>query len=174
MSCNCDEPNKEELTSRRGFLTKFVISIGGLIGLFMAFPLVTAMLDPITRRKKQVWRPVGSSGSFKLGETKMVSFRNASPYKWSGKMAYSAAYVRREQADKFVAFSVNCAHLGCPVRWVEKSELFLCPCHGGVYYKDGSYASGPPPRGLYTYPIRVNNNQVEIQTEGIPITTLNS
>jgi hypothetical protein len=30
----------------------------------------------------------------------------------------------------------------------------MCPCHGGVYYEDGSYASGPPPRGLYEYDIR--------------------
>ena len=68
---------------------------------------------------------------------------------------------------------MNCAHLGCPVRWEEKPELFMCPCHGGVYYKDGSRAAGPPPRGLYTYPIRIVKNQVEIETQAIPITNIN-
>jgi len=37
------------------------------------------------------------------------------------------------------------------VHWFEESKLFMCPCHGGVYYEDGSRASGPPPRGLFEY-----------------------
>ena len=45
--------------------------------------------------------------------------------------------------QKFQVFAVNCAHLGCPVRWFPQSSLFMCPCHGGVYYRDGSRASGP-------------------------------
>ena len=52
-------------------------------------------------------------------------------------------------ATTFQVFAINCAHLGCPVRWFPESRLFMCPCHGGVYYEDGSRASGPPPRGLY-------------------------
>ena len=51
--------------------------------------------------------------------------------------------------DRFQVFAINCAHLGCPVRWFPESGLFMCPCHGGVYYDDGARASGPPPRGLY-------------------------
>ena len=53
--------------------------------------------------------------------------------------------------DQFQVFAINCAHLGCPVRWFPQSQLFMCPCHGGVYYADGSRASGPPERGLFTY-----------------------
>jgi Rieske Fe-S protein len=35
------------------------------------------------------------------------------------------------------------------VSWFPQSGLFMCPCHGGVYYADGKRASGPPPRGLF-------------------------
>ena len=178
MSCNCEEQqdmvSKEETVNRRGFLTKITVAIGGFIGTVLAFPLITAMLDPVIRKKGTTWRAIGNLSDFEVGKTKMVSFENASPYKWGTKISYSAAYIRREQNNKLTAFSVNCAHLGCPVRWVEKSELFLCPCHGGVYYKDGSRAAGPPPRGLYTYPIRIANNQVEIETESLPITIISS
>ena len=52
---------------------------------------------------------------------------------------------------KFQVFAINCAHLGCPVRWFPQSGLFMCPCHGGAYYADGSRASGPPERGLFEY-----------------------
>lgn len=174
MGCNCEESKTEDGEDRRSFLTKVVLGIGSFMGLVMAFPLVTAMLDPVTRNTGKKWRNVGDVSEFKTGETKLVTFENASPYKWSGSIENSAAYIRHEENGEFTAFSVNCAHLGCPVRWEEKSELFMCPCHGGVYYKDGSRAAGPPPRGLYKYPIRVAENKIEIQTQAIPITTLSA
>ena len=45
----------------------------------------------------------------------------------------------------------------------------MCPCHGGVYYKDGTVAAGPPPRPLTKYPVRVNGGRVEILTTPTPI-----
>jgi len=64
---------------------------------------------------------------------------------------------------------LNCTHLGCPVRWVASARLFLCPCHGGVFYDDGSVAGGPPPRALSQYPVRVAGSQVLIQTRALSI-----
>jgi hypothetical protein len=58
--------------------------------------------------------------------------------------------------------------LGCPVRWFPQSGLFMCPCHGGAYYRDGSRASGPPERGLFEYPHRVENGVVTIQAGELP------
>ena len=72
---------------------------------------------------------------------------------------------------EFMAFSVNCTHLGCPVRWLQDADLFMCPCHGGVYYNDGTVAAGPPPKPLIRYDVRTFNGQVEIKTMAIPITT---
>ena len=54
-----------------------------------------------------------------------------------------------------------CAHLGCPVSWFPQSGLFMCPCHGGVYYGNGERASGPPPRGLYRCVWRIRKGQLE-------------
>ena len=56
------------------------------------------------------------------------------------------------------------------MRWVPDAELFMCPCHGGVYYKDGKVAAGPPPRPLSRYPVRVRAGNVEVRTMPIPIT----
>ena len=39
-------------------------------------------------------------------------------------------------------------HLGCPVRFVEAAERFICPCHGGVYDFTGKVDGGPPVRPL--------------------------
>jgi menaquinol-cytochrome c reductase iron-sulfur subunit len=76
--------------------------------------------------------------------------------------------VRHIAGDQFQVFAVNCAHLGCPVRWFQQSGLFMCPCHGGAYYQDGSRASGPPERGLFEYPTRVRDGILTIQAGELP------
>jgi Rieske Fe-S protein len=72
------------------------------------------------------------------------------------------------EGGKFQVFAINCAHLGCPGRWFEQSRLFLCPCHGGAYYEDGSRASGPPPRGLYEYNHKIEGGDLLVQGGFIP------
>jgi Rieske Fe-S protein len=71
---------------------------------------------------------------------------------------------QREQAlESLNVLSNSCAHLGCPVRWVEVEGEgeFLCPCHGGIYDINGGYVGGPPPRGMYEYVER------EIREDGV-------
>jgi len=46
--------------------------------------------------------------------------------------------------------------------------LFMCPCHGGAYYADGSRASGPPERGLFEYPYRIEAGHLFIKAGEIP------
>src|SRR5262245_219875 len=62
----------------------------------------------------------------------------------------------------FIALSTRCMHLGCPVRFVEASERFICPCHGGVYDFTGSVSGGPPRRPPDRFFTRVGGVQVQI------------
>jgi menaquinol-cytochrome c reductase iron-sulfur subunit len=116
------------------------------------------------------WRSVGSISAFQKGQTVEVRYEDASPLAWAGVTGQTAAWLRYEPNGTFTAFAVNCTHLGCPVRWLQSASLFMCPCHGGVYYEDGTVAAGPPPRPLIRYPVRVRNGQVEILTSPTPIT----
>ncbi len=166
------EETKTNECSRREFFTHLSIALGSIAGVLVAIPVVGSILAPVVKKPKPIWRPVGGIDSFKVGETVKVTFVDASPLPWAGVTAESAAWLRRVDEDNFTAFSVNCAHLGCPVRWVAGAQLFMCPCHGGVYYSDGSVAAGPPPRGLYKYPVRVLQGEVEILTSPVPITTV--
>ena len=159
MQATGSEETEETLT-RRQFLNKISIALSAVI----AF-----LVSPLLRKAPQEWRPVGAVSQFKVGETVEVKFPDASPLPWSGVVAQTAAWLRRESEDKFIAYSVNCSHLGCPVSWLQTAELFMCPCHGGVYYKDGSVAAGPPPRRLTQYEVRINQGQVEILTGPIPL-----
>ena len=164
--------NEPTIETRRKFLTRLTLGLGALPAAIAAVPVFSALLGPLLQRSKQQWRSVGPINDFPIGATKLVKFINADPLPWAGTTAKSAAWVRRENEKDFVAFSANCTHLGCPVRWEAKAELFMCPCHGGVYYKDGTVAAGPPPKELVRYAIRVNKDDVEIKTAPVPITNL--
>jgi menaquinol-cytochrome c reductase iron-sulfur subunit len=72
------------------------------------------------------------------------------------------AWLRRTGDREFVAFSSECTHRGCQVRWRPDAELFTCPCHGGAFYGDGQVACGPPAKPLVRYPVRVAGGAVEI------------
>jgi menaquinol-cytochrome c reductase iron-sulfur subunit len=167
---NEKESNVEN--SRRVFFTKLSISIAGIVTLGTAVPVVSALLAPLLKRPGEIWRTVGSLDDFPLQSTILVKFVNADPASYAGTTANSAAWLRRNNGNNFIAFSANCTHLGCPVRWEKDAELFMCPCHGGVYYKDGSVASGPPPKALTQYLVRIVNNQVQIKTAPVPITSI--
>lgn len=147
-------------------------AVGVLLGILTLIPVVGALFAPLFRKTPQAWRAVGDVDDYIIGKTVLVKYKNASPLPWAGLSSQSASWLRRVSKDKFIAFAINCTHLGCPVRWMPDAEIFLCPCHGGVYNKDGSYAAGPPPHGLNRYPVRIRNNQVEIQTSPVPITNL--
>lgn len=160
-------PPQPDDVSRRGFLEKVSMIFGGIGGLIVAVPAVAFLLG--LRQIPQVWASVGPLEDFTVGETKKVAFSDPSPLPWAGVTAQTAAWLRRDGSEQFTAFAMNCTHLGCPVRWIASAELFMCPCHGGVFYKDGRVASGPPPAPLATYPVRVRDGHVEILTSPLPI-----
>ena len=59
-----------------------------------------------------------------------------------------------ESPDEYIAISTRCAHLGCPVRFVQAAGNFICPCHGGVYGFLGERIGGPPVRPLDRFQTR--------------------
>ncbi len=91
-----------------------------------------------------------------------------------GEAGKSTAYIRQfnpeldtdaadiETKTPYIAISSRCAHLGCPVRWVDAAERFICPCHGGVYDLLGRRVGGPPVRPLDRFYTRVKDENVEV------------
>jgi menaquinol-cytochrome c reductase iron-sulfur subunit len=135
----------------------------------VAVPILSYLLSPLLNRAPNLWRDVGRVGDFRIDQTVEVSFEEPSPLPWAGQTARTAAWLRRTGEESFVAFAVNCTHLGCPVNWRPEARLFLCPCHGGVFYADGRVAGGPPPRPLERYEVRVQDGAVQILTRPLPV-----
>ena len=157
--------------SRRGFFMKLGILFNGFAAMVVAVPVVGFLFSSVTRGRASgyiSWVPLGSLDNFPEGETRLATFRNPYVMPTDGKTVDTACWVRHIAGDKFQVFAINCAHLGCPVRWFQQSGLFMCPCHGGAYYRDGSRASGPPERGLFEYPYAVKNGVLTIQAGELP------
>ncbi len=161
----------QDTISRRALLMKLGILLNGLVALVLAIPIVRFFFSSVTRGRGngyRSWVSLGSVNQFPEGETRLATFRNPYVTPTDGKTVDTACWVRRIQGDQCQVFAVNCAHLGCPVRWFPQSGLFLCPCHGGVYYRDGSRAAGPPERGMFEYPNKVQNGILSIQAGDLP------
>jgi len=170
------ERNNEELTpvdpltvSRRWLLLKIGVLFNAVVGAAVAVPVVKYLLSPVKPDADyKSWISLGSVDSFPVGETRLAKFTNPVSQEWDGETDRVACWVRRTSRQEFQVFAINCAHLGCPVRWFPQSQLFMCPCHGGAYYADGSRASGPPERGLFTYDTKIVDGKLQIDAGQMP------
>jgi len=163
--------NAPDDLSRRTLLMKLGILLNAIVSAVLAVPLVRYMLSPVSHGRKggyQSWLPLGKLEDFPAGETRLATYKNPVINAWDGMTADVACWVRNVDNTKFQVFAVNCAHLGCPVRWFPQSGLFMCPCHGGVYYQDGSRASGPPERGLFEHHYKVEDGKLLILAGEMP------
>jgi menaquinol-cytochrome c reductase iron-sulfur subunit len=155
---------------RRKFLNWLCLGMGGASVASIVWAVIGFMLAPLESDTTRVWREVGKVEDFEVGSTTVVKLEDASTVSWAGYAGKTAAWLRRDGKTKFTCFSVNCTHLGCPVRWVQSAQLFMCPCHGGVYYQDGAVAAGPPPQSLPKYQVRIRAGIVEVLASPVPIT----
>ncbi len=163
-------PNGASRQTRRTFFQWLTAGLGGIAAALVGIPFIGFLFRAPKARID--WVNLGPVKKFPMGETRMVTFDNPLRQPWDGITAETGVYVRYEgtegDKDKFLVLAVNCAHLGCPVSWFPQSGLFMCPCHGGVYYGNGERASGPPPRGLFHCVWRVQQGSLEIQAPHYP------
>lgn len=157
-------------SGRRAFLTRITAGLGALAAILAGVPVLGLFVGPVVRKTPEAWREVGSVSRFGIGDTVEVILEDPSREGWAGVTTNVGVWLRRVSETEFTAFSMHCTHLGCPVRWLGDAELFMCPCHGGVYYKDGRVAAGPPELPLRHHDVRIRGGQVEVRTRPIPIT----
>jgi Rieske Fe-S protein len=156
--------------SRRAFLFKLSLLANGAVGAILAVPIIGYLLGPAVKKSSNYdsWIALGPISDFPENATRLVNFRSPITTPWDGQTGDIPCWVRRVSGSAFQVFAINCAHLGCPVRWFAQSKLFLCPCHGGAYYADGSRASGPPERGLFEYDHKIIADTLMIKVGKMP------
>jgi len=154
-----------ESMTRRHVFTIAAQGLGGLAGLAIILPAVGFAVAPILHRGRERWEEIGPTDNFVEDTYRQVTFTEVPGIGDAGK---TLAYVRKsskelgEEPGQYVAVSNRCAHLGCPVRFVEAAGNFICPCHGGVYDFQGKRIGGPPVRPLDRFQTRVTKGMVEV------------
>ena len=162
MDSSTDKP------TRRHFLFRLGIAINAFAVVLFAIPIVGYLLSPARRFTWLHWIPLGPLTDYPENETRLAEYVSPFKKKWDGETAKIPCWVRRLTGNQFQVFAINCTHLGCPVRWFAESGLFMCPCHGGVYYADGERASGPPPQGMFHCEWRARDGRLEVQAPHYP------
>jgi len=161
-------PSASSGSSRRDLLLKIGAGLNIIAAALVGVPLVGYALSSFARASTNSWISLGPIAEFPEGQTRLATYRNPQSKQWDGDTAEVPCWVRRVDTESFQVFAINCTHLGCPVRWFQESRLFMCPCHGGAFYEDGSHASGPPPRGLFQYKYKVESGELKVLGGHLP------
>jgi Rieske Fe-S protein len=136
--------------SRRSFLGALLAVGTSAVAALLSIPLARLTLDPLWRITGGVlWSDAGPAADFASVRTPMkLQIRIEQRDGWRKVLSEKPVYVVNALDGRPRALSAVCPHLGCSVNWDERRGQFVCPCHGGVFASDGTYISGPPPRGM--------------------------
>jgi len=152
--------------SRRKFMARATLAIGGAIVAGWAVPAAAYILGPARSSDRQrEWRPLGSPDKVEIGTPTLFKTRVERTTGWVTQEEEVSVYVFTEDGRDFQGLSNICTHLGCRVRWVDDQDVFFCPCHNAAFAKDGRVDSGPPPRPLDTFDIRLEEGQLQVNLE---------
>ncbi|MGZ5361518.1 MAG: QcrA and Rieske domain-containing protein [Solirubrobacterales bacterium] len=158
----------ESMTRRHAF-TVGGQALGGIAGLAVILPAVGFAVAPLFEEEGNTWQSVGPVELFDEETYRSVVITAVPDIGEAGK---TTAYVRRgspdlaEDENGYVAITTRCAHLGCPVRFVQSAGNFICPCHGGVYDFEGKVIGGPPVRPLDRFQTRLVDSKGEVKPDG--------
>jgi menaquinol-cytochrome c reductase iron-sulfur subunit len=160
-----------ETVTRRRFMTGIANGAGGIAAAAFTLPALGFAIGPIFKADKHSWEDIGPVEAFTENNYTPVVV-TVTP--GVGEVGKTTAYVRKhnptidtdryDSTTPYIAISTRCAHVGCPVRWIDAAERFVCPCHGGVYDLLGRRVSGPPVRPLDRFPTRVRAGRVQMFT----------
>src|SRR5205085_3755848 len=158
-----------ETVTRRRFMTGSAHAAGAAAAAAFTLPALGFALGPMFERHRARWEDIGAIDEFP--DSTYVP-RVITVIAGMGEQGKTTAYIRKhseqvdgplkDKYDHYIAISTRCMHAGCPVRFIEASQRFVCPCHGGVYDFVGKRTGGPPVRPLDRFYTRVESGRVQV------------
>jgi Rieske Fe-S protein len=151
----------EKKIDRRQFMSWVTGAISAIIGLGLGIPAIAYIVGPSLKKEEaQNWINLGSISKVELGIPTLFKTKIQRQTGWIVNEEEISVYILTENGRDFVAMSNICTHLGCRIRWIEDREEFFCPCHNGVFDKDGGIVAGPVPKPLDRFDTKVEDNQL--------------
>lgn len=149
--------------SRQDFLKVGIAAVGVTIGAGIGIPAISYVAGPALKKdQEQNWIQLGAVSKIPLGEPTLFKFKVQTQVGWIVDEQEISVYILTADGREFIALSNICTHLGCRVRWIAAQQEFTCPCHNAAFDKEGDILSGPPPRPLDRYQVKVEDGQLFI------------
>ena len=148
--------------SRRRFAVLGTQVVGAGVTIMLGVPIVGFLLSPLFRSREITEIAVGTITGVPLNTPTKFEFAFTPQSAWPAPQPNYAIYVVRygQGFGQTRVFSNVCSHMQCPVRWEPTLNLFLCPCHGGLYNLEGTNVGGPPPKPLPQWVHRIDSNGI--------------
>ena len=146
--------------SRRRFYVGAIYAIWAVITAALGIPALVYLLLPPKIKGRQEWTEIGSLANLATGVPLEMAFRQNRIDGWKIISEKSTAWVVKQADNSVVAFGPQCTHLGCAYHWDDAKHEFVCPCHNSLFAIDGKVISGPAPRPLDRYDVKVTGNKL--------------
>jgi menaquinol-cytochrome c reductase iron-sulfur subunit len=140
-----------------------IFGIGGAISAAIGLPAIGYIIGPALKQTADVWIRLGAISKVEPNNPTLFKTTVETQTGWINTQEEVSAYVLTENGQDFAVISNVCTHLGCRVRWIADDGKYHCPCHNGVFAKDGTVVSGPPPRPLDHFESKVTDGILYIK-----------
>ncbi|MCL7489455.1 MAG: Rieske (2Fe-2S) protein [Desulfobulbaceae bacterium] len=156
--------------NRRTLLKWAVRGIGATVAAMAGIPALIAGFSPVWQRRphKENWQSLGPVDEFPVGEMREIVVE-LPPEEWGEALREKTVYAWRPSDREAVVYSRSCTDLGCPLTFDPGSQCFFCPCHGGIFDRNGERLAGPPKRPMYRYAVRIVNREIVIDLHSVPL-----
>ena len=154
-------PSKNQL-SCRDFIKAALTGIGGLVGALVGLPSVAYLLGPAWQAgaEEEAVIPLGALENYPIGIPTRFDFTRTRVNGWERTAVSYGLYVVRQSESEARVFSDICTHLGCRVTWHPDLQHYISPCHDGHFDLLGKNISGPPPRPLDEFVVKIENGNL--------------
>ena len=141
------------------FLTTGILSIiGGILGVIGGGAVLSS-----TGGRQEDWLAASALHDLPDNEPTAVTLSVLRQDGYREALERRTIFLVKTGESEVAAFDATCTHLGCLVGWDAQAQVFKCPCHGGIFDRDGAVVEGPPPEGLMKITTRVDGNRVMVQ-----------
>lgn len=154
--------SEHQESTRRGFYVSAIYALGAVISAAMAIPAALYLLIPPSAKKKEDWAEIGDLSKLTKGVPEEVVFRRQRQDGWKLVSEKTSAWVLRTGDREVVAYTPLCTHLGCAYHWDDHNKNFLCPCHTSTFGLDGKVLTGPAPRPLDRYLVKIEGDRLMV------------
>jgi len=148
--------------SRRRFFTTItngILSIiGGIVGVIGGGALLSSRAGA-----QEEWLAASALHELPVNEPTPVTLSVMRLDGYREALKRRTIFLVKTSESEVAALDATCTHLGCLVAWDADAKVFKCPCHGGIYDKDGVVMDGPPPEPLMKVATKIDGDKVLVQ-----------